>query len=152
MAGVDVRDDRAGRLGVEQALFTRRRTDIRFSSTLIDRRSSIDYNPPIIAPSPSSDSTWNPATELPVLISVGISVALGLAIDASDHKVRLAPTRFHSPLANPYRRPTSMGEPPKPEARAGADRRLTQEAGRFFNWIDRGEQVSLAAFPASERT
>jgi len=94
---------------VEQALFTRRRADIRFSSTLIDRHSSIDYNPPIIAPSPSSDSTWNPATELPVLISVGISFALGLAIDASDHKVRLAPTRFHSPLANPCRRPTSMG-------------------------------------------
>ena len=60
---------------VEQALFTRRRADIRFSSTLIDRHSSIDYNPPIIAPSPSSDSTWNPATELPVLISVGISFA-----------------------------------------------------------------------------
>jgi len=81
---------------VEQALFTRRRADIRFSSTLIDRHSSIDYNPPIIAPSPSSDSTWNPATELPVLISVGISFALGLAIDASNHKVRLAPTRFYA--------------------------------------------------------
>ena len=39
--------------------------------------------------------------ELPVLISVGISLALGLAIDGSDHKVRLASTRFHSPLANP---------------------------------------------------
>ena len=102
---------------VEQALFTRRRAEIRFSSTLIGRHSSIDCNPPIIAPSPSSDSSWNPATELPVLISVGISFALGLAIDASDHKVRLAPTRFHSPLANPCRRPSSMGAPPMSEAR-----------------------------------
>src|SRR5664279_3192810 len=37
--------------------------------------------------------------ELPVLIPVGISLALGLAIDGSDHKVRLASTRFRSPLA-----------------------------------------------------
>jgi len=63
---------------VEQALFTRRRAEIRFSSTLIGRHSSIDYNLPIIAPSPSSDSSWNPATELPMLISVGILVRSGL--------------------------------------------------------------------------
>jgi len=98
VAGVDVRDDRAGRLGVEQALFTRRRTDIRFSSTLIDRRSSIDYNPPIIAPSPSSDSTWNPATELPVLISVGISFALGVAIDASETRCALRRLAARQPM------------------------------------------------------
>ena len=55
--------------------------------------------------------------ELPVLIPVGISLALGLAIDGSDHKVRLASTRFHSPLANPCRRPSSMGAPPMSEAR-----------------------------------
>src|SRR5664279_5126699 len=55
--------------------------------------------------------------ELPVLISVGISLAPGLTIDGSDHRVRLASTRFHSPLANPCRRPSSMGAPPMSEAR-----------------------------------
>ena len=88
------------------------------TAILIGRHSSIDYNPPIIAPSPNSDSSWNPwRRELPVLISVGISLAQGLAIDGSDHKVRLASTRFHSPLANPCRRPSSMGAPPMSEAR-----------------------------------
>jgi len=63
-----------------------------------------------------------------VLISVGSSLALGLAIDGSDHKVRLASTRFHSPLANPCRRPSSLGAPPMSEAR-GAWRGSSFDSG-----------------------
>ena len=108
---------------VEQALFTRRRADIRFSSTLIDRHSSIDYNPPIIAPSPSSDSTWNPATELPVLISVGISFALSLAIDASDHKIRRSALRRRG---STRRSPTHTADRPQWESRQSRRRELAR--------------------------
>jgi hypothetical protein len=102
---------------VEQALFTRRRAEIRFSSTLIGRHSSIGYHRPSSHPPRAAIRAGTLRRRLPVLISVGISFALGLAIDASNHKVRLAPTRFHSPLANLFRRPSSMGAPPMSEAR-----------------------------------
>jgi hypothetical protein len=89
-----------------------------------------------------------------VLNSVGIWFALGLAIDGSDHKVRLASTRFHSPLANPCRRPGSMEEPPMSEARE-----LARIVVGLRRWVGSSTElnrqrrgVSLAAFPARERT
>ena len=74
-------------------------------------------------------------TELPVLISF----ALGVAIDASETRCALRRLAARQPMP-----PTVLNGSAANVggAGAGADRRLTQEAGRFFYWMDRGEARS----------
>jgi len=123
------------------------------TAILIGRHSSIDYTRPSSHPRRTAIRAGTPAT--------GASGAdLGQHLSCSGLGNRRIgsqgpPCVDEVPLAARQPMPPTVLNGSAANvggAGAGADRRLTQEAGRFFYWMDRGEQVSLAAFPASERT
>ena len=132
---------------VEQALFTRRRADIRFSSTLIGRHSSIRLQPAHHRTLAEQRFELEPCD--------GASGA-----DLGRHLVRSGlgnrrvgsqgpPCADEVPLAARQSMPPTVPNGSAANvggAGAGADRRLTQEAGRFFYWMDGGEAFRWQGF------